>query len=171
MPKQSAGVLLYRPKAKGFEVLLVHPGGPFWAKKDKGAWSIPKGEYQAGEDPLDAAKREFSEETGNPLPAGELLDLGEVKQPSGKLVRIWALAADFNLEKFKSNTFEMEWPPRSGTMQEFPEADKAAWLSLDAAMAKLTKGQLPFLEQLATHLGVAIGPEPEAASPQTSLFG
>ena len=110
MPKQSAGLLLYRQSAKHYEVLLVHPGGPFWAKKDRGAWSIPKGEYAEGEDILEAAKREFSEETGGTPPSSGYQDLGGEKQPSGKLVHIWAVAGDFDLKNFKSNTFELEWP-------------------------------------------------------------
>lgn len=171
MPKLSAGILLYRKAGNGYEVLLVHPGGPFWAKKDNGAWSIPKGEFAQGEDTFIAAKREFEEEVGAPPPTGDYQPLGEFKQPSGKIVHAYMLASDFDLEKFTCNMFEMEWPPKSGKMQEFPENDKAAWMSLAKATQKLVKGQVPIIDRLATHLGVAIGaPEPTAEPPQTSLF-
>jgi predicted NUDIX family NTP pyrophosphohydrolase len=150
--KQSAGLLLYRFINNQPEVLLVHPGGPFWAKKDQGAWSIPKGEFLDDEEPLVAAKREFSEELGGSAPEGGYAALGELKQPSGKIVHVWALLADFDLKNFKSGTFEMEWPPRSGKTQEFPECDKAAWLDLATAKTKLLKGQAPFLDRLAEQL-------------------
>jgi predicted NUDIX family NTP pyrophosphohydrolase len=169
MPKQSAGIALYRQRPRGFEVLLVHPGGPFWAKKDKGAWSFPKGEYQPDEDPLAAAKREFAEEIGSPAPEGDYQDLGEAKQSSGKVVRVWALAADFDIRHFKSNTFEVEWPPKSGTKKEYPENDKAAWVSFVHAKQKLVKGQVPLLERLAAMLDVSTDEEPEEIA-QTSLF-
>ena len=170
MPKHSAGIVLYRPAKKGWEVLIVHPGGPFWAKKDKAAWSIPKGEYAPEEDALAAAKREFTEEIGSPPPDGDYLDLGEVKQPSGKLVHVWALQHDFDLANFKSNMFEMEWPPRSGQKQQFEEADKAAWVSLATATVKLVKGQVAFIEKLAEQLGAtSTTDEPDEAG-QTSLF-
>src|SRR5438552_3276326 len=122
--KHSAGLLVYRLRGDVLEVLIVHPGGPFWAKKDLGSWSIPKGEFTSDEDVLAAAKREFTEEVGAPPPKGEYELLGEFKQPSGKVVHAFGLAADFNLEHFKSNVFEMEWPPNSGVRQEFPENDK-----------------------------------------------
>ena len=174
MPKYSAGLALYRQTTDILEVLIIHPGGPFWAKKDLGAWSFPKGEYLPEEDPLSAAKREFQEELGTPPPDGDYQDLGEVKQPSGKLVHIWALAADFDTKHFKSNSFAMEWPPRSGTMQQFPEADKAVWTPLPLASRKLTKGQVPFLERLAEKLGISLQESPDAHkadnTPQTSLF-
>ncbi len=167
--KVSAGVLLYRQAKDGFEVLLVHPGGPFWAKKDLGSWSIPKGEFVEGEDPLVAAKREFHEEIGTLAPDIEYQSLGEAKQSSGKVVHIWACQADFDLKKFKSNTFEMEWPPRSGKQQPFPECDKAAWVSPGIATEKLVKGQVVFIERLAEllHAKIEQAPEPPV---QSSLF-
>lgn len=153
MKKQSAGILLYRVTKKGPQVLLVHPGGPFWAKKDMGAWSIPKGEFPEDEELLTAAKREFAEETGTPAPEGDLIPLGTTKLSSGKVIHAWALPGDLNAGTVKSNTFAVEWPPRSGVMQEFPEVDKAAWYLLDEAKVKIHKGQLPFIEALAEHLG------------------
>jgi predicted NUDIX family NTP pyrophosphohydrolase len=148
MPKLSAGLLLYR-RAADPEVLLVHPGGPFWKKKDEGAWSIPKGEYEPDEDPLEVALREFGEELGiaPPDPAGAV-PIGELRQPSGKRVVAWALEGDADVEDVRSNTFEMEWPPRSGRMQEFPEVDRAGWFDLDEARRKLLRGQLGFLARL-----------------------
>ncbi len=169
MAKQSAGVLLYRKSAKGVEVLIVHPGGPFWAKKDAGVWSIPKGEFGPDEDPSMAAKREFSEELGSPPPDGEYISLGSAKQSSGKVVHAWAAEAEFNVTKLKSNTFMMEWPPKSGKQLEIPEVDRAAWVSLEAAQTKLLKGQLPLLEALAKHLGKDLTP-PEQSAAQISLF-
>jgi predicted NUDIX family NTP pyrophosphohydrolase len=145
--KKSAGLLLFRETAVGLEVLLVHPGGPFWAKKDDGSWSIPKGEFADGEEPLAAAKREFEEEMGVP-PAGDFIPLESLKQPSGKLVFAWALRSDFDPSRLKSNMFSMEWPPRSGRQQEFPEVDKAAWFGVEAARLKILKGQAGFLDQL-----------------------
>ena len=147
MSKKSAGLLLYRKKDQGLEVLLVHPGGPFWAKKDDAAWSIPKGEFADGEDPLAAAKREFEEETGV-QPSGEFVPLKPLKQPGGKLVFAWTVRSDFDPSKLKSNTFSMEWPPISGRQQEFPEVDRAAWFGLEAARRKILKGQAAFLDQL-----------------------
>ena len=147
MAKKSAGLLLYREGAEGLEVLLVHPGGPFWARKDDGAWSIPKGEFEDTEDPLIAAKREFEEETGTP-PDGEFIPLQPLKQAGGKLVYAWALCADFDTASLRSNTFSMEWPSRSGRRPEFPEVDRAAWFSLDEARRKILKGQAAFLDQL-----------------------
>jgi predicted NUDIX family NTP pyrophosphohydrolase len=149
--KTSAGILMYRRREGGLQVLLVHPGGPFWAHKDDGVWSIPKGLYTAGESPIEAARREFAEETGC-VPDGEPVDLGAFKQPSGKVVRAWALEGDFDLAGFESNTFTMEWPPRSGKVQEFPEADRAAWFSPGEALRKITKGQVPVIEALLTRL-------------------
>jgi predicted NUDIX family NTP pyrophosphohydrolase len=151
MPKYSAGLLPYRINGSdSLEVLLVHPGGPFWAKKDEGAWSIPKGEYEpaAEPNPLAVAEREFEEELGSPAPVGDRLQLGELKQPSGKRIVAWAVRCDLDTSKVTSNTFEMEWPPRSGTMQFFPEVDRAAWFSMSEARLKLLKGQQPFLDQL-----------------------
>jgi predicted NUDIX family NTP pyrophosphohydrolase len=145
--RKSAGLLLFRETAAGLEVLLVHPGGPFWAKKDDGSWSIPKGEFADGEEPLDAAKREFEEEMGVPA-VGDFIALESLKQPSGKLVFAWAVRSDFDPSGLKSNTFSMEWPPKSGRQQEFPEVDKAEWFSVEAARRKILKGQEPFLDQL-----------------------
>jgi len=172
MPKHSAGLLLYRTSTfRGLEVLIVHPGGPFWAKRDFGAWSIPKGEFIENEEPLVAAKREFQEEMGAPAPLGDYVSLGEAKQASGKVVHIFALASDFNLELFKSNMFTMEWPPKSGTRQEFPECDRAAWVSMRTAKQKLVKGQVPLLETLAAKLQVRLDESPPAqTSNQASLF-
>jgi predicted NUDIX family NTP pyrophosphohydrolase len=148
MPKRSAGVLLFRRKARQIEVLLAHPGGPFWKNKDDGAWSIPKGEYAAGEDPLAAAKREFGEETGL-TPSGDFFPLGEIRQPAGKIVSAWALEGDFDTKLLRSNTFSLPWPPRSGKLQEFPEIDRAEWFPLDIARRKILKGQAEFLDRLA----------------------
>ncbi len=149
MPRFSAGLLLYRFNDDAqIEVFLVHPGGPFWAKKDDRVWSIPKGEYDAGEEPLDAAEREFEEELGQPAPPGPRVDLGELVQSSAKRVHAWAVQADFDSDHITSNTFEMEWPPKSGTLAEFPEVDRAAWFALAEAPAKLLPGQIGFLERL-----------------------
>jgi predicted NUDIX family NTP pyrophosphohydrolase len=147
MPKHSAGILLYRWRPGGLEVLLVHPGGPFWAGKDEGAWSIPKGEFNPPEDPLAAAYREFNEETGC-LTAGGVIPLTPLKQSSGKLIQAWALKGDCDAEAIHSNTFSLEWPPRSGRLQEFPEVDRAAWFCLEVARKKIIKGQAGFLEEL-----------------------
>lgn len=184
MKKQSAGILLHRTSDRGLEVLLVHPGGPFWAKKDVGAWSIPKGEFTDDEQPEFAAKREFKEELGLAVPDGELVDLGSAKQSSGKVVYAWAVESDLDVKQIKSNIFEMEWPPKSGRMASFPEADKAAWLSPGEAQLKIVKGQLPLLEKLFELKGMdpnipAPAPEPKPVAPsskkdpgqgQTSLF-
>lgn len=148
MPKLSAGMLLFRKVDAGFEVFLVHPGGPFWEKKDLGAWSLPKGEYVRGEDPLGAALREFEEETSFRLEPSNVLPLGELKQPSGKVITTWALEKDVDPALVKSNMFEMEWPPKSGTLQEFPEVDRAGWFPLARARQKLLKGQVGFLTRL-----------------------
>jgi predicted NUDIX family NTP pyrophosphohydrolase len=156
MPKKSAGLLLYRDSAAGLEVLLVHPGGPFWAKKDDGAWSIPKGEFTGDEEPLAAAKREFEEETGV-LPTGEFLPLEPLRQPGGKLVFAWAVRADFDTAHLKSNTFSMEWPPKSGKHQEFPEIDRAGWFGVEAARVKILTGQAAFLDQLLDRVADAWG--------------
>jgi predicted NUDIX family NTP pyrophosphohydrolase len=150
--KRSAGLLMYRIRGGAVEVLLVHPGGPFWAKKDLGAWSIPKGEYAPGEDPLDAARREFEEETGI-RPGGPLLPLAAARQPGGKEVLAWAVAGDADPAAIRSNTFSMEWPPRSGRTADFPEVDRAGWFALDGARKKILKGQLALLEQLERLLG------------------
>ena len=147
MAKKSAGLLLYRNESGTLEVFLVHPGGPFWARKDSGSWSIPKGEFVEGEEPLDAARREFEEETGFTA-AGEFTELKPLKQPSGKVIYAWAVKGDCDASEIRCNTFSMEWPPRSGQQQEFPEVDRAGWFELDAAKVKLLKGQIGFLEQL-----------------------
>ena len=144
----SAGVLLYRRGAAGVEVLLVHPGGPYWARKDSGAWSIPKGELDEDEEPRAAALREFAEETGTELPDVALDDLGSVKQKSGKVVVAFAVAGDLDTEALVSNTFELEWPPRSGRTQSFPEIDRAGWFGLDAAREKLNPAQAAFVDRL-----------------------
>ena len=153
MGARSAGLLLYRGHGDGLEVLLVHPGGPLWASRDDGAWSIPKGEYPDGEDPLDAARREFEEELGSAPPSGEAADLGEVRQKSGKRVRGWALAGDLDTTRITSNTFQLEWPPRSGAVIEIPEVDRAAWFGLDAAREKINPAQVQLLDRLEQLLG------------------
>jgi predicted NUDIX family NTP pyrophosphohydrolase len=148
-PARSAGLLLHRDGPHGIEVLLVHMGGPLWARKDAGAWSIPKGEYQPHEDPLAAAHREFAEELGAAVPdAADTRPLGEVRQRNGKIVSAWAVRADFDASAAVSNLFEMEWPPRSGRRQSFPEVDRAEWFGLDAARPKLVAAQTAFLDRL-----------------------
>ena len=147
MPKKSAGLLLYRVVAGRLEVLLVHPGGPFWAKKDDGAWSLPKGEIEDDEDPLAAATREFAEETGL-TPQGEMISLEPLRQRGGKLVYAWAVKQDFDPAALRSNSFTLEWPPKSGNRQAFPEVDHAAWFKLDEAQRKILPSQKPFLDQL-----------------------
>lgn len=154
----SAGILLYRWRSGELEVLLVHPGGPFWVGKDEGAWSIPKGEFNPPEDPLAAAYREFNEETSC-LAAGGVMPLTSLKQPSGKLIQAWALEGDCDAEAIRSNTFTLEWPPHSGRRQEFPEVDRAAWFSLEVARKKIIKGQAGFLEEL-EHLVQDLRPDP-----------
>jgi predicted NUDIX family NTP pyrophosphohydrolase len=148
VPRRSAGILLHRDGAGGIEVLLVHPGGPFWASKDAGAWSIPKGEHDDGEDARACALREFEEETGSAPAPGELTDLGTVRQKSGKVVQAWALAGDLDADAIRSNTFEIEWPPRSGRRAEFPEVDRAAWFGLDEARERINPAQAAFLDRL-----------------------
>lgn len=148
MTKMSAGILLYRLCEDGLEVFLVHPGGPFWAKKDLGVWTIPKGEYDAGESPLAAARREFQEETGFAAPAGEMHSLSEVRLASGKVVIAWAIEGECDAERIRSNTFTLEWPPKSGKMREFPEVDRAAWFTLPVAHQKIHLGQCAFLDRL-----------------------
>ena len=149
MPKLSAGLLVYRRTGGELEVLLVHPGGPFWAKKDGGAWSVPKGEYEPEEDPLEVALREFKEEIGaEPPDHARAVSLGELRQPSGKVVTAWAVEGDLDVSEVRSNTFEMEWPPRSGRTQEFPEVDRAGWFGLEEARRKLLRGQVGFLDRL-----------------------
>ncbi|PVY31712.1 NUDIX domain-containing protein [Williamsia muralis] len=148
MPKLSAGIMLYRSRDGRTEVLIAHPGGPFWARKDEAAWSIPKGEYTEEEEPLDAARREFREELGLDVPGGEVAELGVIKQSGGKIVTAFAIGADLDITGAVSNEFEMEWPPRSGTMKSFPEVDRVAWLDVETARVKLLKGQRPFLDRL-----------------------
>lgn len=155
MPVLSAGLLLFRLVDEVCEVLIGHPGGPFWARKDEGAWSIPKGEFDADEDPWEAARREFVEEIGVPAPEGERLDLGTVKQPSGKVLTVFAVDADLDVSNFRSNTFTVEWPKGSGRLREFPELDRVAWLPIAEAATKLLKGQRVFLNRLAD--GIAGG--------------
>jgi len=145
MPKKSAGIILFRRVAGGLEVLLVHPGGPLWAKKDEGAWSIPKGEFTDDEDPLSAARRECEEETGA-APTGEFIGLDPVRQPGGKLVHAWAVESQFDAATLRSGTFHMEWPPRSGRQHEFPEVDRAEWFTIEDARRKMLKGQTPLLD-------------------------
>jgi len=140
--------VLYRRRDGKREVLLVHPGGPFWARKDEGAWSIPKGEIGGGETPIEVARREFEEELGAKAPDGELVSLGVVRQAGGKLVRAWAAPGDLDVEGVKSMTFELEWPPRSGRKQAFPEVDRAAWFDLEEARRKILAGQAPFIDRL-----------------------
>ena len=152
MPKLSAGLLLYRIADGGVEVLLGHPGGPFWARKDDGAWSIPKGEYDPDEDPWTAARREFREEIGFDAPDGPRIDLPPVRQPGGKVVTAFAVRGDLDVTDSVSNTFELEWPKGSGRIREYPEIDRVAWLSADVARIKLLKGQLPVLDGLLERL-------------------
>ena len=147
MAKRSAGLLFYRTKGDDTEVFLVHPGGPLWKNKDMGAWSIPKGEFEQDEEPLEAAKREFREETGLTA-TGDFMPLQPVRQPSGKVVYAWVQKADFDADTVKSNSFSMEWPRGSGRTAEFPEIDRGAWFPLGDAKRKILKGQLPFLDQL-----------------------
>jgi len=153
MPRRSAGIVLYRVRAGTPEVLLVHPGGPFWARRDAGAWSFPKGEYDAGEDPRETALREFEEETGTALPPGDLIELGSVKQKGGKVVSAWAVEGDLDPDTVKSNTFRMQWPPRSGRWATFPEVDRAGWFSPEEAREKLVPAQAEFVDRLLGRLG------------------
>lgn len=152
--RTSAGILVFRIGAGGsVEVLLGHMGGPYWSRRDAGAWTIPKGEHPPDEEPLDAARREFVEELGVDVPSGDLVDLGEVRQSSAKRLRCWAVAGDIDVSAVVSSTFEIEWPPRSGRTAEFPELDRAEWFPLDVARDKLVRGQVPVLDRLAERLG------------------
>jgi predicted NUDIX family NTP pyrophosphohydrolase len=152
-PKTSAGLLLYRVREGRLEVLIAHMGGPFWAGKDDGGWSIVKGEYDAErEDAYAAARREFEEEVGAPAPDGDPLALGELRQRSGKLISVWAIDSDFDASRIASNTFKLEWPRGSGLEQEFPEIDRAGWFDCDAARVKLVVGQAPFVDALQQRL-------------------
>jgi len=152
VPKRSAGILLHRRASGELEVLLVHPGGPYWEKKDLGAWSIPKGEYDEAEDPRACALREFEEELGASPPEGELAPLGTAKQSSGKLVTAWAAEGDLDPAIARSNTFTLEWPPRSGAIREFPEVDRADWFTLDEARRRINPAQAVFLDRLREEL-------------------
>jgi predicted NUDIX family NTP pyrophosphohydrolase len=151
--------MLYRRRKQDdevvLEVLLAHMGGPFWSRKDEGAWSIPKGEYEPGEDPFDAARREFEEEMGSPPPLSAYRDLGNISQRGGKLVTAWAAEGEFDADRAVSNTFDLEWPRGSGRMQSFPEIDRAGWFAAHAARAKLVQGQQPFVDRLLQALGIA----------------
>jgi predicted NUDIX family NTP pyrophosphohydrolase len=153
-PRRSAGIVLYRCTAAAgeVEVLLVHPGGPAWAKRDLGSWSIPKGEYEPDDEPLEAARREFEEEIGSAPPDREAVDLGEVRQKSGKIVHAWALEGDLDVSTVQSNTFELEWPPRSGKLIEIPEVDRAEWFGLARAREKMNPAQAELLDRLAASL-------------------
>ena len=146
---RSAGLLLYRLRERKLEVLLVHPGGPFWQKRDERAWSIPKGEWAEDDTGLAAARREFAEELGEPPPEGRFTSLGSVRQAGGKIVHAWAVCGDFDVDRLKSNTFELEWPPRSGVIRQFPEVDRAAWIGIDSARRMLLPAQRLFIDQLA----------------------
>lgn len=146
--RKSAGILLYRIRNQVLQVMLVHPGGPFWKNKDAGAWSIPKGEFTDEEDPLEAALRELAEETGVPVKPGTCIPLTPVKQKSGKLILAWAMEGNLNTTKINSNTFDMEWPPKSGKMQHFPEVDKADWFTIPAAKEKINPAQAAMLDEL-----------------------
>jgi predicted NUDIX family NTP pyrophosphohydrolase len=158
MPKRSAGLLMYRRRNRYLEVFLVHPGGPFWAKKDLGAWSIPKGEYVEGEQPLEAARREFQEETGFTA-RGSFLELGAVTQAGGKVVSVWAFEGDCDPSNLVSNRFELEWPPRSGRLIEVPEVDRGGWFSISGARERILKSQAPFLDMLSQRLNFTEMPE------------
>ena len=161
MPKRSAGLLPFRVAADGaLDVFVVHPGGPFWATRDEGAWSVAKGEYGDDEEPLSAAEREFAEEVGVEGPPGPRIDLGEVGQSNGKRVRVWAVEApSFEVDRVISNEFEMEWPPKSGRMRSFPEVDRAEWMSTETAGLRLIRAQRALLDRLAIHFG-ATGTDP-----------
>ena len=152
MLKKSAGLIMFREAGGRLEVLLVHPGGPFWVRKDLGAWSIPKGEFEDSEEPLSAARREFQEETGFAA-EGEVISLGSCRQPSGKTVYVWASKGDLDPSQIRSNQFSMEWPPRSGRMAQFPEADRAEWFPIEEARTRILKGQAPFIDRLLKTLG------------------
>jgi predicted NUDIX family NTP pyrophosphohydrolase len=151
--KRSAALLVYRLSAEaGLEVLVAHMGGPFWARRDVRAWSIPKGECENGEDPLATARREFAEEMGAAAPDGTPVSLGEWRQPSGKIIIGYAIEGDFDLSRFHSNTFTMEWPRGSGVVQEFPEMDRAEWMTVERAASKLVEGQVPIIDALRRRL-------------------
>jgi len=162
MAKNSAGLLMYRYQKGILQVFLVHPGGPYWAKKDLGSWSIPKGEFTPDEDPLEAARREFEEEAGSPA-AGHFRPLTPIRQPGEKMVHAWAFEGDCDPSAIKSNTFSMEWPPRSGKYQEFPEVDRAEWFTIETAKDKILKGQVGLLDELQG----MVGSDPDYPTDQT----
>jgi predicted NUDIX family NTP pyrophosphohydrolase len=166
MGATSAGLLLYRILPAGeLEVLIAHPGGPFWARKEVAAWSVPKGEFLFGEDPLDAAYREFEEEVGLTAPPGQALFLGERRQPGGKRVSVWALEGDLDVTDATSNTFALEWPRGSGRVREFPEVDRVEWVSVDVARHKLVRGQVPFVDALLDALARTDRTDPGSTTP------
>jgi len=166
MPKHSAGIMLYRKVNSSAEVFLVHPGGPFWAKKDLAAWSVPKGEYLEDEEPLAAAKREFNEETSMHVPTDDLRELGDVKY-GNKILRVWMGEGNIDARRVKSSTIKIEWPPKTGRIQEFPEVDRAGWFTLDVARTKLVKGQIPLIDMAEQALG--LGPS-DGAMDQLSFL-
>lgn len=168
MKKRAAGILVFRRSEKGPEVLLAHMGSPWWARKDIGAWTIPKGEILEGEEPLEAAKREFKEELSFSVPQGELIDLGSIEQHNKKTVSVWAVEGDLDASKIKSNTVEIEWPPKSGKYQTFPEIDRAGWFNLNEASQKTVRGQSEIFKRLAEYLGVNIESADKPSQP--SLF-
>ena len=170
MLKLSAGLVVFRWQGPSLEVFLVHPGGPFWQKKDLGAWSIPKGEYSQGEEPIAVARREFEEETGFQID-GELTPLADIKQPSGKIISAWAAAGDFSAANIRSNLFSIEWPPKSGKTQEFPEVDRAEWFGIEEARMRITKGQVGFLEQIAEKLNYSLKSETQKPNDEADLPG
>jgi predicted NUDIX family NTP pyrophosphohydrolase len=163
MTRRSGGILAFRRRDGELEVLLVHPGGPFWARRDDGAWSIPKGEYGDTDDPLAAALREFEEELGREVPAGELMELGALRQPGGKVVTAWAVEGFVDTARIVSNTFDLEWPKGSGTIRQYPEVDRAAWFTVPAARVKILRGQAPFLDRLVALVGDSGSADPPTA--------
>ena len=170
MAPQSAGILIFRRTTSIVQFLLAHPGGPFWSKKDEGSWSIPKGLHQEHENAIDAARRELQEEIGLTI-TGDLIELGEFKQPSGKVISAWAAESDFDVAELRSNSFSLEWPPKSGRQREFPEVDRAGWFSITEAAAKITRGQLPILMRLATELGLDISAASKTSPARTRRRG
>jgi predicted NUDIX family NTP pyrophosphohydrolase len=171
MKKRSAGLIVYRRRKGQIEVLMAHMGAPWWAKKDAGAWTVPKGEIEEGEEPLATAKREFLEELGLDPPEGEYMALGDIEQQNNKTVTAWAVEGDLDANHVVSNTFETEWPPRSGKKQRFPEIDRAEWKNLEEAAAKSVRGQAELFKRLAEKLGERFDPDKKAPEPkQNSLF-
>jgi predicted NUDIX family NTP pyrophosphohydrolase len=166
MSKRSAGILVFRKLDNQVEVLIAHPGGPCYIKKDNGYWTIPKGLYDDDEEPMDAAKREYEEEIGLQVPEGELIDLGEIKRSDGKFIKAWAVEGEVDTTKVKSNTFKLEWPPKSGKKIEVPEIDRAEWYELAAAIPKLQSAQVVFLERLAAKLNVKMPDAPDESQQQ-----